>query len=38
MDNFYIDQAAPTVPEPASIMSLFAGLALLGGHKLRRRQ
>lgn len=26
------------VPEPASIMSLFAGLALLGGYSLRRKQ
>jgi hypothetical protein len=27
-----------SVPEPAAIMSLFAGLALLGGLKLRRKQ
>lgn len=26
-----------SVPEPAAIMSLFAGLALLGGYKLRRK-
>lgn len=26
------------VPEPASVLSLFAGLALLGGYKLRRRR
>lgn len=27
-----------SIPEPAAIMSLFAGLALLGGLKLRRKQ
>jgi hypothetical protein len=33
-----VDGGGNQVPAPASIMSLFAGLALLGGYKLRRKQ
>jgi hypothetical protein len=36
MDNLVVS-GSKVVPEPASIMSLFAGLALLGGYRLRRK-
>jgi hypothetical protein len=36
--TFLVPAGLPAVPEPASIMSLFAGLALLGGLKLRRKE
>lgn len=38
LDNFYIDQAAPPIPEPASLALAVAGLGIVAGLARRQRK